>query len=137
MRYSRQNLAQLQNFLWLTKRGSQPNLIPTLKFLVAEKVWDSQPKLRPTPKFPVADKTQDSQPKLSPSLKFPVAHRVRDSQPKLSPTPKFQSINLESNNSLEKNYKLKNPNQVLWTIKLTNEGVFVYTYLDLFMFIWL
>ena len=90
-------------------------------------MWDSQPKLRPTPKFTVAYKTQDSPQKLSPSLKFPVADRVQDSQPKLSPTPKFQSINLESNNSLEKNYKLKNPNQVLWTIRLSNKGVFVYS----------
>ena len=65
-------------------------------------MWDSQPKIIPTPKFPVADKTRESQPKLSPSLTFPVADTARDSQSKLSPTPKFQSINLE--HSLE--YKM-------------------------------
>ena len=83
MWYSQQNLAQLKNFLWPTKRGPHSKLSPTLKFTVA----NSKPKISLTLKFLVAEKVWDSEPKHSPSLKLPVADRAQDSQPKLSPTP--------------------------------------------------
>ena len=79
MWYSQQNLAQLKNFLWPTKRGPQSKLSPTLKFTAANS----------KPKFLVAEKVWDSQPKLSPSLKLPVADRAQDSQPKLAQLPQF------------------------------------------------
>ena len=63
-------LAQLPNFIWLTKLGINLNLSQLSNFHVADKALDSQPKLTQALKFSEADKARDSLPKLSPSPKI-------------------------------------------------------------------